>query len=824
MVYKHIENYYEHFHKLGIFDWWKLSEIEKGLLVIEDRRAQSDLERELNYIVRDMLRVLNRFDFSKVDKDILKDLYQRYLPKDERKRLGEFYTPDEVITYILDAVGYTSNNDVETKFLLDPACGSGSFLVEALRRLIQRYERKGFNLKDPVIAKSVLDDVVDRIYGLDINPFACFIAEMNILFQVVDLYEVVKRKYSEYRLRRFKIFQTDSLAPPLTKEQKEMMELELIKTTNSRAKSFIEENMMADLVKGMLFDFVVGNPPYVRKERITTDYKEIVLKSAYPEVYHGDNDICVYFIAKGIKWLREEGQFGYIVSGKFTKTRYGRRIREYVPDTCRLLEFLDFRGVKIFVEATNDPCILILKKEPIVSKRDSNIIKMIKVQKEMTSPRKLIEHISGIQLEQYSDEYINLFTINQKTLDGSSWKLIPSTVYDVFNKIKQNSSKSLKEICEKKKVTRGVQTGFNDAFLVKKQEIGKYQLESELLKPCLRGEDVKRYEINYDGWYLIYPRNVIIDKYPKIHDFIIQFKDRLEKRWCVRDPRMGRKWYELEKPKDPNLFESEKIICPDISIKNNFTYEKGDYYCIHTCYIIPIKNDYKKLIKYILGVLNSKTLEFYFKQIGSYLGKKGFRYQTQYLKNLPIKLPKSSKEMKKVNEIINFVNKILQYNKERNVMEQKIKAFPDCYLQKKGEKLWIIAKSAPTKFSKGIYRFSKKDLEIETVREITGEDSYRLKIAKKEYFTFRTFNEARYVQKLLRKRGKVTKSELIALEIPTKGNLDKIMRQYDQDVNKIEEIKDTVKKLEDEIDELVYQLYGLDSEDKKVIEEYLTKF
>ena len=819
-VYEHIEDYYEHFYKLGVFDWWKLTQIEKGLLSEDDRRNQVYLERELNNVVRDTLRVLNRFDFSRVDKDILKDVYQKYLPKDERKRLGEFYTPDEVITYILDAVGYTADNDIETKFLLDPACGSGSFLVEALRRLIQRYEIKGFNLKDPIVSRNVLDDIVNRIYGLDINPFACFIAEMNILFQIVDLYGVVKKKHRDYRIKRFKIYQTDSLASPLTKEQKETMELELIKTTNSRAKSFIEENMMADLVKETKFNFVVGNPPYVRVQRIDSE-----IKCDYREHYRsarGKFDIYVVFLERGIQWLLDGGNLGFITSNRFVQTDYGKDIRKYIIDNCAIREIIDFGDTGVFAEVTNYPSIIILQKPKI----KQNIMKVVKA---IRSRENFLDHVRKHIFElEYEDDYVQLFDFEQGKLNEGFWQLIPKTIEILLNKIVANSTCKLGTLCEL--ISDGIQTSVNEVYIVTQEDIQKNTLEKNLLKPVIKGENVRRWRITFDDLYLIYPHtgggkaleeNILKEAYPHIYEFLKRHENKLRARKYLIDA--GRKWYEHWCPRNPEWFETAKIVTPDISTSNNFAFDDKGFYGTNTLFVILMKDKRPIFIKYIVGLLNSRTLEFYFKNVSPFLSGGYYRYITQYLEQLPIVLEDGA-NIDIYTNIAHIVDQILQLNEELNILLDKIEEFPDSYFSGKGEKLWVVAKSAPTKFSKGIYRFSEKDLQIETVREITGEDSNRLKMTKNECIVFRTFNEALYAQKLLRKKCKVTKQEFLGLEIPSKDDLDRIMNQYDQDMKKIEESKETSKKLEGEINELVYELYGLDSDDKKTIKEYLSKF
>lgn len=822
-VYEHIEEYYEHFYKLGIFDWWKLSQNDKALLTDEEKRKQVDLEKELNDIVRDMLRVLNRFDFGSVDKDILKDVYQRYLPKDERKRLGEFYTPDEIITYILDSVGYTADNEIETKFLLDPACGSGSFLVEALRRLIQRYEKRGFNLDDPIIAKNVLDDIVDRVNGLDINPFACFIAEMNLLFQVVDVYEVVKKKYSDYKLKRFNIFQTDSLAPSLTDEQRKTMELELVKTTNSRAKVFVEESAMADEIKEKEFDFIVGNPPYVRKERITNDYKSRVLEKTYPEVYHGDNDIYVYFLSKGINWLRNEGNFSYIVSGKFMQTRYGRNIRTFISTHSIITQLLYFGDAGIFKDVANYPCIITLKKTNRYEDINENILKTIVVKPTTLNPSELMSEISNkLELEIFADDNISIFPIEQKRLGKDEWKIVPIKSSNVFEKIKKKSDNLLKDVCD---VYYGIKTGNNSVFVIDEKAVAELGLEKTLLKPVLEGEDIRKYNIINRKKFLIFPykkedrtyKVVDIEKYPNINRYLCQYQNELANRYDIKLSKSN--WFELRTCQYYDIFESTKIITPKMALKNSFTLDVGTF-CLDSCFEVVLKKNEKndELLKYILGLLNSKVLEFYFKQIGTFVRDRWYIYHMQYLVRLPIV---EMKDEKITNQLITYVNQIIRFNLEINFLQEKIENFPISYLYSKGEKLLIVAKSFPTKFSKGVYQFSDNDLQIETVREITGEDSYRLRIAKNEYIVFRAFNEARYAQKLFRKREKVTKTELISLVFPFKEDLDGIMIQCDQDVQKIQEDKETIKKLEEQIDEIVYDLYELDLDDKRIIEEYL---
>jgi len=346
-----IKKYYSHFHELGYFDWWWISPDKIGLLTYDDRREQGKLEEDLNHQIKKCLRRLNRFDFTEVNRDVLGDVYQGYLPSDERKRLGEFYTPKEVIEYILDAVGYKPENEIRGKKILDPACGSGGFLVEATQRLVERYRRIGFNLRNPDDAKQIIEGCVNSIYGLDIHPFACFIAEMNLLFQLVDLYDAVSQKDKYYELPRLNVYRTDSLMPP--SEAIELTEF----TDNSRRKMLIEETKGAAAVKIMKFDFVVENPPWVRVQRLggLRDYYRQHYRSAV-----GNFDLYVLFIERSIKWLKNGGKAGLITNDKFMQTGYGTGIRKFIQDNCIIEQLIDFGDTGVFKDVTNYPCIFVL--------------------------------------------------------------------------------------------------------------------------------------------------------------------------------------------------------------------------------------------------------------------------------------------------------------------------------------------------------------------------------------------------------------------------------------------------------------------------------
>jgi len=799
LAFEGAKRFYSHFYETGILDWFRSG------------------DGELDDILNRVLWILNQFDFTHVDRDILGNLYEKYLPSDERKRLGEFYTPVDVIDYILTSVGYTYSNEIEDKDLLDPACGSGGFLVRAARRLISRFLMKfgkadKKELRDPknwkeIVgrlspdeAKIILEAVQEHIYGFDINPFACHIAEMNLLFQVIDLYQKVKEKYPDYKLKRFKIYQTDSLELP---RQKTIIDF-------SNNLKFLKEQEEIDAIKNKKFDFVVENPPYVRKERITEEEKKNLSKT-YQEIYHGDNDYYVYFLYRSIQWLNERGKLGLIVSSKFTKTRYGKYIRAFILENMHISKFVDLRGSKIFANVTVDPCILILDKEK------SDEIRVVKVKKDFEgntweeSLRQLIWHIFRNGTKDYQDEYINSFVVYQRNLKSKiqqedsrkvceEWRFVNKKELKLLEKIKSISTCTLSDISE---INCGIKTGRDDVFIVKLDTINKFKLEKNLLVPILDGKDIRKYKISYKNTYLIFTEGIDISNFPNTKMYLEQFKQELEKRSDIK--KTNKKWYELRPCSYYDFLRSEKIITPDISMNNNFAYDDGKFFVKNTAYFIKInKPDINT--KYVLGLLNSTLLEFYFKHISVYLGRSGYRYTKQHLEKLPIKLPETQEEKKIAEQIIKKVDEILELHKSRIIDIDAVLGSEET------EKLYSLPKVT---FSiSDDARFENIKVEGSKIF-INSQDFIEIKDKKIRDFVevYLNCNKEKFI------KAKDVKNLILNIPVP---NSDEVLKDIIEKCKVDQsEIIEKIKNLEDEINELVYQIYGITKEEKEIIESNL---
>ena len=798
---------YSHFYETGILDWFRTG------------------DGELNRILNKVLWTLNQFNFAHVDRDILGNLYEKYLPGKERKKLGEFYTPVEIIDYILTSVEYTYSYDIENKDLLDPACGSGGFLVRAARRMISRYLmkfgkankielRNPKNWKEmvgrltPDEAKIILDSIKEHIYGLDINPFACHIAEMNMLFQTIDLYQKVKEKYKDYELGRFKIYRTDSLEFQTQKQIYDYTHPE-----------FLEEQDEIGKIKNKKFDFVVGNPPYVRVQLLDEKNREYLTQN-YKTAYR-NFDLYVVFIERGLKWLNTDGCFGYITSNQFMNREYGRKIREYILENCRIINIIDFGDSGVFKDVTNYPTIIVLEK----TKSNRSTFRFIRVKAPKEDLIKSIFFSFGMKIQYGS--YFDLYELYQNNLGGDPWQLTPIFESEILKKIEKGGT-LLGKIS---KILLGVQTG-RDSLLIGKitrhvnnklvafsSKKGKGVVDKELLKPVLRGKEVRKWRILWSGNYILCPHknkeNTFLpiqekelkEEYAHAYEFLMDNKHDIESRkWYSKTPeQLHGVWYSLMYYGQVKDFDSLKILTPALTNKNNFVLDSdGYFFVLGTAGVYGITPNKNIDITYLLGILNSSISEYYLKQIAPIKQGGYFQYSTKYLEKLPIKIPETPEEKQTANQIIEKVNEILELNKKSEKIDIK-----EILKGQETQKLYNI----PSVFFsiKDNAKFKSVDIKEDKIF-IDSKDYIQMKDKEILEFVYVCLNSiteilenAKEIKKLIY-NIEIPKSSDILKEIINKGRINQ------------KEVNERIKKLEQEINELVYELYGITENEKKIIE------
>jgi hypothetical protein len=282
---------YGHFFSRDVFDWHEWAEAT---------------------IVR-FFWILNPYDFSEVRADVIGRIYEQYVDDMERKQKGQFYTPAEVVHVVLDAAEY-EGQQIVGKRLLDPACGSGRFLLEACRRLIPQLKKALGNEISPLTL--INQHLRNSLYGFDVNRFACFLAEVNLVVQALDMLRDYNRHFT---IMRFHIYPTNSL----------LNESEIVAKllTLPPEYSLAEDRFIADLMKNRAkhptdatldfeagFDYIVGNPPYVRADNpdILALRRRIEETNRYPSLYK-KWDLYIPFIDLSLDLLANGGYHAFIV-------------------------------------------------------------------------------------------------------------------------------------------------------------------------------------------------------------------------------------------------------------------------------------------------------------------------------------------------------------------------------------------------------------------------------------------------------------------------------------------------------------------------------
>jgi type I restriction-modification system DNA methylase subunit len=575
------------------------------------------------------------YDFAIIDADILGTIYEQYLGhilrKTEkrakvtenhahRKEQGIYYTPTYVVKYIVDkTLGELLKNkktDVEKIKVLDPACGSGSFLIKVFDELNEYYKEHDENYKQtqldlelgiPFKTRSRI--LQNNIFGVDLDKQAVEIAQLNLLLKIAE-------KGHRLPLLEQNIKKGNSL-------------IDDEKIAGSVAFSWKQE-FKAVMDEGG-FDVVIGNPPYVRQE----EFSEIkpYLEANF-ETYHGTADLFVYFFEKELEILKNNGYFGMIVSSKWLRAGYGRNLRKFISQFW-IEELIDFGDLRVFADATIYPCIIVIRK----IKRQNPRVRICK-----------IETLEFNSLEEYINR--NSYFVNQTDLGEKEWSTQKRGGNELLNKIRSNGLPIDEYVGSK--INYGIKSGLNEAFIIdekKKVELlNKDPKSAELIKPFLIGAEIKRYSIKPKNNYLILTRiGVDIERYPAILKHLNNFKQALEKRWDK-----GNYWYELRTCAYYDLFSVPKIVWGNLATKSSFSIDEKGFYVNNPACSLPTDS------RYVLGILNSKLMSYFLKSICAERQGGFIEQKPVYVSQVPIKKPTKVQEV----EITQLVDKMLQLNEK----------------------------------------------------------------------------------------------------------------------------------------------------------------
>ncbi|BAW60175.1 class I SAM-dependent DNA methyltransferase [Helicobacter pylori] len=407
------------------------------------------------------------------------------------------------------------------------------------------------------------------------------------------------------------------------------------------------------------FDCIIGNPPYIRQEQIK-DIKPLLQKQ-YQDFYNSTADIYTYFFALSYRLLQDKGFNAFITSNKYARAKYGTQLRELLFKKTTIVSYMELNALKVFESAAVDTSIMsFIKQEPPKESRFKYYEPTPDDKSDLKSARSL--------------------PMKQNALSTESFIFADATLLDLRDKM-EGVGAPLKDWDIQ--IYRGILTGANEAFIItteKREEIvnacktkEERKRTERLIKPILRGKDIKRYSYEWADLWVINTHNgytsnlkfkippIDIEKYPATKAHLDSHYDTIATRSDQGDTP-----YHLRNCAYLEDFEKEKIVYGEIVQEPRFYLDNGEcelgyFYAEATSFILTGEH-----LRYLLGMLHSKLITFAFKTFyaGGGLGESGYRYKKAFIERLPI--PKITPENQKLARKITDGAKAILEAKEKD--------------------------------------------------------------------------------------------------------------------------------------------------------------
>ena len=662
-----------------------------------------------------LLSILSRYNFTieenspeeqqvALDPELLGKVFENllgaYNPETKetaRNQSGSFYTPREIVNYMVDEslIAYLGNNDfVRSLFsydftfdkaksneylkiadklkavkILDPACGSGAFPMGLLNRMIDILERISPNEDIYELKLSVIENC---LYGSDIQSIAAQITKLrffislicncekdaskpnfgiptlpNLETKFVSANSLIAKKKEDIQLNLFKSEEIESIKKELhqirhlhfsakstsTKHRLREKDLalreeliELLSDENNFASddakqlaewnpydqndtsSFFDPEWMFGVADG--FDIVIGNPPYIQLQNNGGELAKLYEGCGY-STFARTGDIYCLFYERGWQLLKKGGHLCYITSNKWMRAGYGEKTRDFFANKTNPLLLIDFAGVKIFESATVDTNILLFSRSnnqhkttcAITNKQNKDSVKNLS---DFVRQQDIICDFST------SDSWVILSPIEQSIKRKIEAVGTPLKDWDI-------------------QINYGIKTGCNEAFIIstekRKEILDNCQTEDErkrtdeLIRPILRGRDIKRYSYEWAELWLIatFPsRHYNIEDYPAVKQYLLSFGiERLEQTGKVHNvngeriksrKKTNNKWFETQDSISYwEDFSKPKIMYPNMTKYIPFYYDEKGFYQNDKSFMIT-----GNFVAYLTAFLNSSLFKFCF--------------------------------------------------------------------------------------------------------------------------------------------------------------------------------------------------------------------
>ncbi len=597
-----------------------------------------------------------------------------------KKAGGVFYTPTYIVKYIVEqTIGKKLANctpeNASSITICDPACGSGSFLVGAFKYLLNWYldkytknkteENKNLKTGKLISVKNGIELSIQEkkkiltthIYGVDIDAQAVEVTKLSLYLQMLEgegkqensLFRESDMHVLPYLGDNIKCGNSLIGSDFYASQDLSLFEEEAMYKVNA----FDWEKEFSQIFKNGGFDCVIGNPPYVNINTMP-EYHEYFSKK-YSEIHTGYNDLMYYFLYRGINLLNKTGIYGVITSNYFLGNEYAKKLRLFL--NSKVTSIINFKNAQIFSEASVHTTLLFAKNE-----NTENEIKIF-TYRENKSPQEVI-----------LNESYDFSTLTKNEL-SDTWLIADKSSTSIINKINTNSV-FLGDIAE---IVKGAETGKNGIFSVPYKIIKDNLIEEEIVRKCIKNSHIHRYHINSVDLFLIYcDNNFSSKKYPNTYKYLEKYKNELSDR---RGPKNNEyEWWRLHRPSVKEFHDApEKIIVPYRAEHNRFAYDDQQFFNDGgDIRAIVMKENCGYLIKYILALLNSTLLDWYFGFIGKTKGNSR-KYFNKPLALIPIKSATQSQQQELANLATLMMDAVKRQqeaksDQEKNICKMRIEA------------------------------------------------------------------------------------------------------------------------------------------------------
>ncbi len=693
-----------------------LDNVYNGLLF--KKHFSEDLnidDKALKDIIKNMCYPVSPFQFDVIEPEILGRIYEKFLGSkirlteshqakveekmEVRKAGGVYYTPEYIVDYIVkNTVGKKieglTPEEIKKIKIVDPACGSGSFLLGAYSYILdyhfkwysqnkkdKAYKADYYINKDGELKVSLEkrgDILRNNIFGVDIDKEATEVAIMSLYLKMLD--------DGFDKGERDLFFIKGHVLPDMTGNVKcgnSLIDREALLANNmfgdedispfdwsskgilNNVTNEMEGRGFPEVFENGGFDCVIGNPPYIKTQEMQKYQSNTaeLYKKLYLSAAEGNADIYVVFIEKALELLNHNGIMGYICPHKFFNSGYGKNIRKILSDKKHICKILHFGVNQIFENATTYTCLLFLSKIQNIS-------------------FKYYEYKDEVRQIQNEIDDIQYFDVDAETVNENDWIISNRSTNKLMRKIEKGNFR-LSEITTN--IFQGPKAGADPVFILNFIDIrnGKYllhsnslnkdvELEIDLLRPYTKGKYIRRNEIKTTNEWIIYPydnNGKLIDiedirkSYPLIYLYL---SDKENKNILLsrEEGRFKKTWWCYSRPQNMMILFKEKILTPfnafnasfAYDIKRNFVFSAG----VSGAYGIILKDDSSISYHYLVALLNSTMIDKYIKEISTALRGSYYSYENKYIKQVPIVIPQDELKLNIAKEIENLQKRIIE--------------------------------------------------------------------------------------------------------------------------------------------------------------------